>query len=409
VLDLVHNLVLVGLYALGGDDRIERELLPNAVGGVWPHSLLDVLGGGAGELVVLSWLHALGLQAALEAPEHLVYFLLNHGAGDLDVHILGYGVEHAGTELAFGAPLGGLLELLTYRGAQLLQRLELASLLGELVVEGRQITGLYLLDVHVEQDRLVPERLLCVVRGKCDPELLALSRLHPDEVLLEVREKLAATDLEHVVLGLAALERLARGHPLAAEVYDDEIAVPHGPVLDRRERRELSAHLLEMLVHLLFRHLGLASGHLDALVLAERCLGPDGHRGRELEALLLVQRIVEVYLRLVYGPQVRLDNRLRVPGRQPLLESLVVNVVAAKVVLDHAPRRLARPEAGYPDLPTQLAHLGLHPRPDRLGGHLDVEANLVVLELRYVSRHTLLVLSPPARDRHNKRRARGGI
>ncbi|MGH3106090.1 MAG: trigger factor family protein [Rubrobacteraceae bacterium] len=46
---------------------------------------------------------------------------------------------------------------------------------------------------------------------------------------------------------------------------------------------------------------------------------------------------------------------------------------------------------------------------NRLGGHLDIEANLVVLELRYVSRHTLLVLSPPARDRHNKRGARGGI
>ena len=169
----MHNLVLVGLYALGGDDRIERELLPDAVGSVWPHPLLDVLGGGAGELVVLTWLHALGLQAALEAPEHLVYFLLDHGVGDLDVHILGYGVEHAGPELAFGAPLGGFLELLTHRGAQLLQRLELASLLGELVVERRQVTGLYLLDVHVEQDRLVPERLLCVVRGKCDPELLA--------------------------------------------------------------------------------------------------------------------------------------------------------------------------------------------------------------------------------------------
>src|SRR5215213_10964075 len=392
MLDLVHHLVLVGLYALGRYDRIERVLLPDGVGGVRPHPLLDILAGGAGELVVLIWLHALCPQAALEAPEHLVYLLLHHGLGDLDVHLLSHGVEHAGTEFAVHPPLRGFLELLAHSGAQLVQRLELARLLGELVVERRQVTGLYLLDVHVEQNRLIPERLLRVVRGEGNPELLALSGLHPQEVLLEVREKLAAADLEHVVLGLAALKRLTRGHPLAAEVYDDEVAVPDGPVLDRRERRELPAHLLELLVHLLFGHRGLASGHLDTLVLTERCLGPDGDGSRKLEALLLVQRLVEVDLGPVYGPQVGLDDRLRVPGRQPLLESLVVDVVAAKVVLDHAPRRLARPEAGDPDLPPQLAHLSLHPRPDRLGGHLDVEADLVVFELRYVSRHTLLIL-----------------
>src|SRR5215213_9221284 len=393
MLDLVHHLVLVGLYALGRYDRIERVLLPDGVGGVRPHPLLDILAGGAGELVVLIWLHALCPQAALEAPEHLVYLLLHHGLGDLDVHLLSHGVEHAGTEFAVHPPLRGFLELLAHSGAQLVQRLELARLLGELVVERRQVTGLYLLDVHVEQNRLIPERLLRVVRGEGNPELLALSGLHPQEVLLEVREKLAAADLEHVVLGLAALKRLTRGHPLAAEVYDDEVAVPDGPVLDRRERRELPAHLLELLVHLLFGHLGLASGHLDTLVLAERCLGPDGDGSGKLEALLLVQRLVEVDLGPVDGPQVGLDDRLRVPGRQPLLESLVVDVIAAEVVLDHAPRRLARPEAGDPDLPPQLAHLGLHPCPDRLGGHLDVEADHVVFELGYVSRHALQFFS----------------
>src|SRR5918994_725541 len=71
--------------------------------------------------------------------------------------------------------------------------------------ERSQVAGLYLLDVHVEQDRLAPERLLRVVRREGDAELLALAGLHPDEVLFEVGEELAAADLEHVVLGLAAL------------------------------------------------------------------------------------------------------------------------------------------------------------------------------------------------------------
>ena len=97
-------------------------------------------------------------------------------------------------------------------------------------------------------------------------------------------------------------------------------------------------------------------------------------------------------LRLVYRPQVGLDDGLRVPAGELLLEGLHVDVVAPEAVLDHAPRRLAGTETGNPDLPAELPDLRLDALPDRLGGHLDVEPDLVLLEFRYVSRHTLQFL-----------------
>ena len=144
--------------------------------------------------------------------------------------------------------------------------------------------------------------------------------------------------------------RLAGGHALAAEVQDHEVALADRPVLDRGERGELAAHLLQLLVDLLVGDLDLAPGNLDALVLAERRLWAHVDRGGELEALILAQRTRRRDLRLVDRPDVGLDHGLRVPGRQPVLQRLVVDVVAPQVVLDHAPRRLAWPEARNPDL-----------------------------------------------------------
>src|SRR5918998_900168 len=386
--DLVHHLVLVGLYALGRRDRVERQLLLDGVGGVGPHPVLEVILGGPGELVVLPWLHPLRPEAPLEAPQHLLYLLVHHDVRDLDLGLFRRSVEHAGAELALDALLLGGLELLPNGGAQLLEGLDLARLLGELVVEGRELALLDLLEVHPEKDRLAPQGLFGVIQREGDPELLALAGLHAEELSFEVRQELAAPDLQHVVLGLGARQGSA-GHPLAPEVDDYEVALSDRAILDRREGGELAAHLLELLLDLLVGYLDLFSGHLDTPVTAERCLGANGDRGGELEALLLVERLVEVDLGGVYGPEVGLDDRLAVPGRQLLLERLVVDVVAPEVVLDHAPRCLAWPETRHPHLPPEFPDLGLDANPHRLGGHLDVEPDPVVLELRYVRRHAL--------------------
>ena len=140
--------------------------------------------------------------------------------------------------------------------------------------------------------------------------------------------------------------------------------------------------------------LDLAPRDLDALIVAESCLRPHLHGGRELEALLLVQGVVEVDLRLVYRANVGLDDGLRVPARELLLEGLHVDVVAPEAVLDHASRRLAWTETRNPDLPAEFLDLRLDALLDRLGGHLDIEPDLVLLEFRYVSRHTLQFLLP---------------
>src|SRR5919112_3250697 len=313
VSDLVHDLILVGLYALGRRDRVEGKLLFDRVCGVGSHPVLEVFFGGSGELVVLPRLHPLRPEAPLEASQHLLYLLVNHDVGDLDIGLLRRGVEHACAELALDAPLLGGLELLPNGGAQLIEGLELARLLGELVVEGWELALLDLLKMHPEEDRLAPQGLLGIVQREGYPELLALAGLHADELTFEVRQELTAADLQHVVLGLGPLQRSA-GHPLAPEVYNREVALTNGTVLHRREGGELAAHLLELLLDLLVGHLDLFLWHIEALVLPELRLGTDGDGGGELEAPPLVERLVEVDLWSVYRPQVRLEDRLGVPG-----------------------------------------------------------------------------------------------
>ena len=91
------------------------------------------------------------------------------------------------------------------------------------------------------------------------------------------------------------------------------------------------------------------------------------------------------------------------PGVAP--EGLHVDVVAPEAVLDHPPWRLAGTETGNPDLLAQFPDLRLDTPPDGLRGHLDVEPDLVLLEFRYVSRHTLqFLLSGPPRAAMCERR-----
>src|SRR3712207_8163893 len=59
---------------------------------------------------------------------------------------------------------------------------------------------------------LAPERHLGVVKGERYAELLALAGLHPNDVLLEVRQELAAPDLQHVIFGLSALKGRSEEH-----------------------------------------------------------------------------------------------------------------------------------------------------------------------------------------------------
>ena len=68
----------------------------------------------------------------------------------------------------------------------------------------------------------------------------------PDELVLEARDQAVLADDQRHPLGGAALERLAVAGAL---VLDHRVvALLRRPVLDRRERRALVAHLLDDLV-----------------------------------------------------------------------------------------------------------------------------------------------------------------
>jgi hypothetical protein len=219
------------------------------------------------ELVVLIRVHTLRTYAPLEALDHLVSLLVRHDLGDLYLTAFGDDVEHTRAELTFRALLCGGLQLLSNGDAQFVQGLELARLLDELVVERRQIALFDLLDVHVEEHRLAPERLLVVIHRESDAELPAFVGVHPDDVLLEIRQELAAPDLEQVVLGLGPLQRTS-GQPLALEVQDHEVSLLDRPPLDGGQGGELGLQLLDPVLYILLGDLHLAPGDFDALVVS---------------------------------------------------------------------------------------------------------------------------------------------
>ena len=91
--------------------------------------------------------------------------------------------------------------------AQRRQRVELAGLLGELVVERRHDLLFDLLHGHGEGHGLALEVLGLVVGGELQVEARRVADGQAFEVLLEARDEVALADLEHVVVGLRALER----------------------------------------------------------------------------------------------------------------------------------------------------------------------------------------------------------
>ena len=119
------------------------------------------------------------------------------------------------------------------------------------------------------------------------------------ELLLEALDQLAAAELEQVVGGLAALERLAVEQAL--EVDQQHVALGGG-ALDRLQPGEALADPLDLAVDDLVGRLGLGPADLEALVVAELRLGP--HADLEFEARAA-------------RPRPRARRRSRCWGRRP--------------------------------------------------------------------------------------------
>ena len=189
------------------------------------------------------------------------------------------GVDGGDAEVLLGALVDRLADPFGDVGAQLLERLELRGLGGEVVVELGQDLLPHLFDLDGEDRVLAGQLLGLVVLGEGDLDLALFARFGAGQLLLEALDQLAAAELQQVVGGLAALEGLAVAQAL--EVDQQHVAVGGG-ALDRLELGEALADALDLAVDDLVGRLGLGLADLEALVLAE--LGRRPHADLEFEA-----------------------------------------------------------------------------------------------------------------------------
>ena len=120
----------------------------------------------------------------------------------------------SGVERGLAEALGDLsLEDLAYPALDLLAELgngvELGGLGGEVVVELGQLLLAHLAHPDLELGGLARHLLAGVVVGEVHGRLTLIARGGPLERLLQLRQHPARAELQQVVLGLAALERLA--------------------------------------------------------------------------------------------------------------------------------------------------------------------------------------------------------
>ena len=141
----------------------------------------------------------------------------------LDLSGIGGRLEDRLLELPLDRVLIGLTEPLGDVVAQLGERVEAASLEGELVVEVGQALLAHLLDRRLEGRLLAGQLLGPVLVREVDFQLAVLARRRPEQLVLEARDEPARAELDRLAAALAALERLVVEE--AGVVEHHEVAV----------------------------------------------------------------------------------------------------------------------------------------------------------------------------------------
>ena len=138
------------------------------------------------------------------------------------------------------------------------------------------------MDLHLEHDSLACQ-LGGVLLGEGDVQILLIAGLQANQLLLKTGNKAAGTQLQAVVLALAALESNAIQEAL--EIDHDGIAVL-SLTLNGHQTGVALLHTLQTLIHVSCSNLDLVLLCAQALVLAQSDLGIHGNHSLEGEAFL---------------------------------------------------------------------------------------------------------------------------
>ena len=271
---------------------------------------------------------------------------------------------------------GGALvcHLLLDIGLQLLQGIKLGHVLGELVIDSGQLLDLDLVDLHVEHHRLAGQ-LGSIVLGEGDVDILLLTGLHADQLILEAGDEAAGADLQIKGLALAALE----GHALveALEVDVGGVALLDG-ALHHHQTAVAVGHLLETGIHVGGHDLDLGLHGLKTLVLAQLHLGIHGDGALEGGAFLA--HVLDLYLGIAHDLQLLLVHGALISVGQNGVDSFLIKDLGAVHALDYLAGSLAGTEAGNIHLTAHLQIRLVDGGLELLGAHLDGQSDSALLQ-----------------------------
>src|SRR5918995_3581465 len=237
-------------------------------------------------------------------------------------------------------------------GAQLVQGVELAGHLCELVVELGKLLLLDRTDGDLAVD-LVPG----VGTEQSGAECCRLPGGESGDGVVDALDKLTTADLVRDAGGLPALDRLAVLRGL--QVDHDEVTLGGGTV-DTDHGPESRPKLCHLLVDVGLGDLDVVDLDVQALPVGQRHGWAYVDLDGELE-LLSVGELGDVDLGLAKRLELVVLDRLAVELRHRLVDCLVEDSGAADALVDHQRRNLALAEAGN-------AHLDREPDPGRVEG-----------------------------------------
>ena len=281
------------------------------------------------------------------------------------------------------------LKLRPGAGPQLAEGVELAGGLGELVVELGQLLDLDAVDGHGHLSQLAG----LLAAGQHGGERLGLARGHPDQGLVEPVEHLPAADLVGDAVGLRVLDRLPVH--LGGQVDRDEVALGGRPV-GALERGEPLPQRADVLLDLVRGDVGVVDRHRQPVDVGQVELRPDVDLGGEREFLAVVE-LGDLQVRLAERVDVVLLERLAVQLRDGVVHRLLEHGAAADPLVDDARRDPARAEAGYPDLPGDLAIRPVEVRLQLIERNLDGEPDSGRAQLFDVGLHVGVTPRLPSR------------
>ena len=379
VLILSSNLLLGGLQLLslshGGEDQVALDLTQRGDLSV----LTELSAVGAHHLQILVKGEASALHTVLVVLDDAVSLILDHGLGNFHLG----GLDQLGENSILEVLLSGLLtagaQLLLQIGLQLIQGLKLRDVLGELIIQSGSLGLLDLVHLDLEHDRSTGQLSGSIILGEGDIDVLLLAGGSAHQLILEAGDEGTGTQLQGILLGLAALESDAVLEAL--KVDDNGVAI-----LGRTLHGDLTGSAGDQGLHLVVNVLGsdghLSLGGLNALVLAQH-----GHRTQtdgSLEGKAILAQLLHIDRGITHHVQTGLLDGLGQHNGIQVVDGILIEHVSAIHLLHQLAGGVALAEARQRDHTFILAINLFDSSVELLSAHLDGQNSSVLFFLFHI-------------------------